>query len=489
MADNDTSLEVLIKSVLDATGYRMNEAEAAKLKATISQIGTASAVANEEDAAGTEKLTLKKRELMHIVNALGGKAVPELSRALATLAYGGGTVAAIFALVGVFEMVSHAIEAARAKAEEAAAGAWTAQRDAIQAAASAAQDFADRLDAAKSNTDKLKVSLDLEKAVLDAQIDSHKKLLDAIEKQQMAEAAGDKVREAAIKKRFEDLKAEYDMVAESLKLEQLRDDITNRQISAPKRKAAALQAESDIEEEQLNPDAAKAAATIARLGGKDALPKLKQAADAAQKVVDSFSPEQLERFQNVANDLTQPEGVRLGAQSELSRHAAATKDVADFNSLDSALAVQRQHDEALKRLGEKLKRAEEARDNNTKAIEDETNQLTSGEAVLNEHRASQRRQHDLEQINKAGGLDNSGGIIGGGVAALDALQHGQRLNAIQSEQLATYRALFDLVGGNVVAMVNIARQALAHGVSQQQEIAALRTDFENLRSRSGTPKQ
>jgi len=117
MADADSSIEILIKTVLDATGYRMNEAEAQKLKSAVIQTSSASSVANQEDAKGTDKLILSKKELTHVINGLGGQAVPELGRALSSLAYGSGPVAAILLVVGAFQMVRKAVQEAQ-KADE-----------------------------------------------------------------------------------------------------------------------------------------------------------------------------------------------------------------------------------------------------------------------------------------------------------------------------------------------------------------------------------
>lgn len=141
MADSDQALEVLIRSVLDTTGYRMNEAEAQKLKSAVASTSAVTKVANEEDAKTTEKLILSKRELKHVIGALGAEAVPELSRALSMLAYGAGPAAAVFALVGAFEAIRNGIKKSAEAAEEFNRNAATSQfAESAQAAADAWRD-------------------------------------------------------------------------------------------------------------------------------------------------------------------------------------------------------------------------------------------------------------------------------------------------------------------------------------------------------------
>jgi hypothetical protein len=174
--DSDSTLELLIKTVFDATGYRMNEAEAAKLKTTIGQTSAAAGAANVEDAKGTENLILKKRELMHVVNALGGQAVPELGRALSTLAYGGGAASAVFLIVGVFELVRRKIKEAQqatddfnkaaanadfAAGAQAAATAW-------QSAVAAQEDYKRNLEEIKKGQHGITVELNNQLQVIAA---------------------------------------------------------------------------------------------------------------------------------------------------------------------------------------------------------------------------------------------------------------------------------------------------------------------------------
>src|SRR4051812_10734782 len=89
MADNDSSIEILIKSVLDATGYRMNEAEAAKLQGSLSQTAKATeglGEANKEGAKHAEKHMVTHRDLHKILHLIGHEAGPEAGAALAGLA-------------------------------------------------------------------------------------------------------------------------------------------------------------------------------------------------------------------------------------------------------------------------------------------------------------------------------------------------------------------------------------------------------------------
>jgi hypothetical protein len=474
MADGDIALEVLIKSVLDATGYRMNEQEALKLKAAVGQTATAAVAANAADSAGTEALILKKRELMHVVNALGGQAVPELGRALSTLYVGGGTAAGIFLLVGAFELVRKFISQASDKAKELAATSadiWMSARDASNEALKSAQDFAEAMKKATDESGDLKKALAGSQTVLAAMVDLHKKVLDAVEKEQLAEAAGDKTKEEAIKRRFEDIKGEYDLVAESLKMEQLRADIFQRSFALHmKFREQAEAAEKALEAENRNQAAADAAG---RNAGKDEK-SLKANLDAKQAELDRFR----------SGDRTATEILAGKSEHDLLEELAAVQKA--FSAYEADAEIVRQHTVATDALTKKKDAAVKQVTENNDAIKDETEQLKTGERVLDVHRESQRRQAAFNAVEQAGGPSAA---LAGGIGALDAIEHGQRLDAKGVQAYQAFRAVFDSVHGQFDQILAIDERNAALHQSHAQRLAQLEVMFHNLQTQATRPRQ
>lgn len=113
MADADQSLEVLIKSVLDATGYRMNEAEAAKLKASLddSRVGTDKLTeATKDSTQAADKSEISHRALHQILHLIGTEAGPGAAAALSGVA-AAATGGMLFAVMGIRELISMISEA------------------------------------------------------------------------------------------------------------------------------------------------------------------------------------------------------------------------------------------------------------------------------------------------------------------------------------------------------------------------------------------
>jgi hypothetical protein len=139
-------------------------------------------------------------------------------------------------------------------------------------------------------------------------------------------------------------------------------------------------------------------------------------------------------------------------------------------------------DAAIKAETDLLKENEAARDKNRKAIETETAALEKEKVTQGGKDATNKQRSAFDIVDRAGGFANADNIISQGTAAVEAYQHGQKLSGEQMQQIAAMRALFEAVGGNSIAIINILKQSLAHHVSLAAEIAALKQQFANLKS-------
>ncbi len=467
MSDSNTSLDVLIRSVFDATGYKMNEAEANKLKTAVAQTGAAATAVNEEDAKGTDKLVLKKKELAHVINALGGQAVPELGKALSMLAYGAGPAAAIFLLVGAFELVRKNIAAANEKAKEFIATnveMWAAARDAANDAAKAAHDFGEAMKPVSDASGDLKTSLAGSQKVLEAMIDLQKKYLDAVEKIQLAEAGGDKAKEEIVKTRFEALKRENDLVAESLKLEQLRMDVFKRANKlGPQLDFKATQAERALEFEQRSRAASDASG---RNVGKD---------EKALKAALDSSEAELERFRS--GNRTGPEIFAGKSEHDILLEVSARR--AAFEAYERDAAIVKKHTDAVDALTKIKDDAVKESKANKDAIKEETDQIKTGQAVLNVHRSAAGDQAAIDRVTAAGGPSAA---LAGGFGALNALEHGQRLDQKGQQAYAAFAAVFQSVHGMLDRIIAIDERNAGVHMSAEQRLARLEAIYQQLLS-------
>lgn len=468
MADTDVALEVLIKSVCDATGYRMNEVEAQKLKTTIGQLTQVSTASAAEDVAGTDKMILKKRELMHIVNALGGQAVPELARSLSLLAYGGGTAAAIFALVGIFELVRKHIEAVKKAGAEVIELKWETIHQSLDEARQSADDFEDALMKAWKPADAIKTAFEAAKALLEAQIDDHKKLLDAFEKEELAAAKGDKDKEESIRARYEGIKREYDLQAEAAKIDQLTLDIATRTTEQFKLRHVFYQALKAVSSAEQDP--ALIAAQQA-LKGKDRTALIeanggeKYGADVDARLA------ALGKDTSLSFDQAFRQRQKLEAEKALKEFDENTQVVAD-------------HTETIRRLKRKVDEADEAAVANTTTIKEETAQRNSAIPVFREHQRAAQDQAAISKVTAAGGVDAA---LAGGVGAIDALIHGQKLDQKGQQAYQAFRAVFDSVHANLDRVIALDEQNAGLHQSHDQRISELETMYKNLLSRVNRP--
>lgn len=254
MADSDASLDVLIRILTEEVGQERADKVMEKYTEQA-----------KEGGKEQEKLNLHGKEMhrvMHQLNAL----IPGLGSAI-KLAFNFSPMLAVALAVGA---VVSAVEHYRKKLEDAAkaqaaleAAVWEAQRAGAEAAAAEAAKFAEAIKSAVSDQDKLKQKYDQQLAVLKALIAEHQQMIDILEKEALAAAKGDAAQEAAIKKRFDDLRAMNDVTEETMQLELKQAELREQMANKAKAAAAAEKAQKDYAAFKNNPLAQSDAAAAA----------------------------------------------------------------------------------------------------------------------------------------------------------------------------------------------------------------------------------
>lgn len=427
MANSDETLEILIQ--LGVVGREDVEAAQRLIK----ESGTAASEtgkeaqklgeAHEEAAKHAEHSGLSHHALHQILHLISHESGPGVGAAMAGIAAAsqGSMLIAIMAVKGLFEWLERVKKAAE-EAAQVKAQAWINQQAAIQAAATSAEDFAKGLDHAKTATAQLEQQFGTEQAVLEAQIEGHKKLLEAIEREQLAAANGNKEKESEVKERFADLKREYDITSELLKLDKERAQLAKLNAAQGTLEKAADAAEASKEAALKNKGAA---ALKARVDSQDEK-KLKQAYDEA-----------VERIEQSASGPT-VEAARAEAESRMGED----EDVQAFLAYQNDVNALKAHEETVKRLTKAAEKAIKARDENTDAIQKQGEQIDRDTAVSNQHQTDFRQERAIDDVRRLGGEKEIPGLVGTVVGNVQALQHGQKLSA---QQLETDRVLTQLM--------------------------------------------
>lgn len=467
---------------------RQGNAIAAESKNATVKLGEATA----DGAKAGEKSEISHRALHQVLHLIGRESGPEAAAALSGLAAAGtgNILLLIMAVKELFEWLKKIHEEEKAAADAIQAK-WEATREALSDAAQSADDLEAALTKASKPVDAIKSSFEAQNKLLEAQIEDHKKILEALEKEELAAAKGDKQKEDAIRRRFDDLKKNYDLAAEQQKLDQLQLELVTRRGAQFQLNDTAFAARQAVVDAKESPALLAAQNALKDKTGK---PLDREALDSDVNRGTAFTDSAKKSLANANEILRQlgSEGRKPGDpeyEQAVALKRDAQKRIDALTDFDKNTEVVRQHTETIRLLNKKSQDADSAAEANTTAITEETAARDTAKSVYDEHAKTAKQESALSAVEKAGGFANSNSIIGGGVRAVDAFQQGQKLTQQQAEQAALFRALFDAVGGNGVTMIGLMKQSLAKHVSQQQEITALQRDFNNLRSRADRPRQ
>ncbi len=274
MADSDKTLELLIK--LGVIGQE--DAKAAK------QLLDDYAPATDKAAEATNKLTIEHRSLHGILHLIAREAGPAAGSAVAaaTALMTGGMFAAIIAVRELFNW----FEALQKKAEEfreQQAAMWVAVQQGADDATQSARSYAEKIAEAETQGDGLKRKYEDQNKLLQDQIKAHKDLLEAIEKEALAAAGGDKDKEKAIREHFARLKLAGSISGEQALLTSEGEEVAALTREKAGAERAGGQAQLTLSQliAQRDPLAQALKAITDKFGGED---KLKAAADRARQL-------------------------------------------------------------------------------------------------------------------------------------------------------------------------------------------------------------
>lgn len=312
MADStDKKLQLVIEILTREVGEK-------RAKEILEEASTGTAELGQETEKTTEQFKSFGGEARGIHSALfliAREAGPAMGAALAgamALATG-GILSAVFAVRELFNWIGELQKKAE-EFRERQASLWLAAQQGAEDAAGAAQGFADKLEDVNTKSDRLKTTFENQNKLLNAQIDAHKKLLDAIEKEALAAVAGDKEKEAAVRKRFDSMKGEYDLKAERQKIDLEQQQLAQLQLAKVVDSAAA----KGLEKIKENLTAQK--------------PQLQAAVDDLTKQFGS--PEKMKATFDQATALLQ-KGLASGAMKELPGGGLEISDRSKFPEKDA----------------------------------------------------------------------------------------------------------------------------------------------------------
>jgi len=206
MSEEDNKLSILIEILTKEVGSQRAKEILDEAKA-----------ATDKNTEATDKLGLSHRSLHGILHLIGSQAGPAAGAAVAgaTALMTGGMFAAIYAVKELFEWFQRMREKAEEFREQ-QANLWLAAQQGAQDATKDAHDFAEKMNEAGTKSDSLSKTYAHQITLLNDQIRAHKELLEALEKEALAAAKGDKDAEEAVRKKFARLKAQYNLQATAM---------------------------------------------------------------------------------------------------------------------------------------------------------------------------------------------------------------------------------------------------------------------------------
>jgi hypothetical protein len=361
----------------------------------------------------------------------------------------GGLFTAVFAVRELFNWIG----ALQKKAEdfrERQAAVWLAAETGARNAATAAQEYGDKLDDENEKTEKLKTQFDNQNKLLQTQIEAHKKILEAIEKEQLAAAGGDKAQEAAIKDRFDKLRGTLDLEGERQKI------------------ALELKQLGELQIDKTGAD----------LGAKG-FEKIKEnlVAQASQLKA---------ALDNITKEFGSPEKIKADADSAnwmgwggMAGYEAKKKAWADYQAAADAVAT---NEAALKATDRALGKAQATGSSDAGQISTLTASVQELTAELKIHTQTVAQERALTLLGEHGG---AAALVGGVVANQEILKHGGKLSA---DQIATNQAfveLMQILGANNNQIIQLVQALVADQKNRDHEIAGLRAQVENARNNQG----
>jgi hypothetical protein len=448
----DARLKILIQYIRDESQAKAALADMDALQ----QAGKKAGEGVLEAGEGVKAFNTHGREMHRLINEMD-RTLP--GTGLLLRAVFNPEALGIAAVVLAVELIVKAFEKQK-KALEELAGEWIAQRDAIDAAKASADEFTAGLARAKDATSELKEEFAKEQSVLDAQVQGHKKLIEVLEQEELAQAGGDSDKEEKIKRRFENLKREYDLTAELLKVHQEDENLGKLKGAQGGLAGAAASAEQAKDAALRNQGAAELKARVDSQDEK----KLKVAYDAA-----------IARINQSASGPTVE-----AARAEAEAMRGEDSDVQAFLAYENDRKALVAHEATLKKLIAAAEKAAAARDENQKAIDAQTKQIDADNAIAAEHQKTAKAESAIKDVSNIGGAPAIGGLVESVANNMQALEHGHKLSASQLEANRALTRLMSDLGYSNQAIVNILNSVADNQSAHARLIGDLERKFGTL---------
>ena len=425
------------------------------------------AKATEKTGEHAKELNIHGREMRRLFGEID-RIAPGLGESLKGL-FEPQAAGIIAAIVGI-ELLTKQFEKWKKQQEEAAAlsaALWQAQFEGAQKAAESAREYQKVINEIPSSLETITQNYSAAKIILDEQVKAHKIILEDLEQEALAAAGGDKSKEDEIRRAFAARNRSGDIGAEQTALDRQRDELsmlTGSEADARRRADLAQAAKRSSLTEPAEVTAAKSEQENFR----------QRFAEANKYIEDNGG------IEHARHTVDQIRAANNGNLTVFGEDLQKTIEMVDkFKATQKTISDWDTHvKEAAEKAADTVKEFEALRSK----VRELQRQIDTAQGVLNIHKGSAARQNAFDTVDRAGGFANADNIISQGAAAVEAYQHGQKLSSDQYQQIAAMRALFEAVGGNSVAIINLLKQSLAHHLTLAQEVAQLQQQFTNLKS-------
>ena len=207
--------------------------------------------AHQESSKHASESHENHRALHALFRMLGKETVPEFGHALHALTM--GPLGAVVALGAALEIVSEHLSEASEHANKLLELNWESQHESVKSLAESYDRLEESLKKASEVTDPLKHKHDADLAVLNATAKAHKEILEAMEKEELAAAGGDKSKEDAIRQKYAIAGQRFDTNTEAKRIAREQLELSQRINAQSGLESAATDAAAKVASAAHNP--------------------------------------------------------------------------------------------------------------------------------------------------------------------------------------------------------------------------------------------
>lgn len=401
----ESIVEILIKFGLDPSKAQEAQKEIDRLKDKTVEAGKEG-----------EKFSGIERGIHQTLHLIGHESGPAAGAALAGLVAAGTGSFSILAL-GIRETVEgiQTLREESEKAKEAIEDIGIAADNAAAKAADLHAKFLQQQAEQKEAVDKVKEAYEHQNTVLNSVSEAHKKILEDMEKEEMAAAKGDKAKEEEIRKRFSQQQFDLETATGQQRIDLLTKYVDQLKAKQPDLEKSAKLIAGDVEYLTANTGAPAGFA-------------IDDKREAALKVAAKDAQAFLQRVLT-GNTTLAEKVVGYDPHTAAVDAANAEKSLADYQRNKAALLA---YNASLEREKAELDKTTAARDNNAKEIEEQTQLLANEKAKF-------AAQLSGDLISRAVSLSRSGGNLNAAdsefVQSIGSMVAGQSVSLKGAEQI------------------------------------------------------